>query len=381
MRDVVVAGGGPAGCAAAIHLARRGRDVVVIDRSGSAARKSCGEGLFPGGVAALRSLGVAVEDVGGVELRGVRFLAGDACADAPFRGGTALSVRRGELEAALRAAAAREGVEFCTGVTVRGLVTRGGIAVALETSAGHIEGRSFVATDGLGSRLRRAAGLDGGAAGGRYGVSAHVRVGGELPPVVQVWFDRGFEVYVTPLGTREANVALLTRRDVMRSMVGDVAGRFAALARQHPALGSGFDLVDAPLAAGPFPRRCSRAWRANMVLAGDAAGFFDGITGEGMSVALLGAEKVARALDRYLATGSYEPFRRYERERRALTRNSDMLGRLTLALAKWPPVAEFAVRNLGRQPDTFARLVAVNTGAAGLGSLGPRDAVALLFGA
>ena len=379
MRDVVVVGAGPAGCAVAIHLARRGRSVMVVDRARSPERKACGEGLFPGGVEALRRLGVAAERCGGIALEGVRFVAGRAVAEAPFSGGNAASVRRGLLERELQTAAERQGVEFCSGVSVRGLATGNGRAIAVETTVGKIEARAFVAADGLGSRLRQAAALDSGRVGGRYGVSAHARTQDELEPMVQVWFGRGFEVYVTPLGSHEANVALLTRRDVMRSLAGDLAGGFSEVVRPHPALAGGFELLDTPLAAGPFPRGCTRAWRANVVLAGDAAGFFDGITGEGMSVALRGAERAARAVDAYLATGSYAPFRRYDRERRALTGNSDLLGRLSLGLARSPVVAELAVRNLGRRPETFARLVAVNTGAAGLRSLRPRDVAALLF--
>lgn len=380
MQDVVVVGGGLAGCATAIRLARSGLSVSVLERSKMPGRKSCGEGLFPAGVEALSKLGVNPGEEGAA-LRGVRFIASNATAEAPFAGGrTALGIRREVLDTAIRARARDEGVCVRTGVSVFGIMTGGGRVRAVETSAGDIEARAFVAADGLGSRMRRLAGLEGRRPGRRYGISAHVAMADELEPVVQVWFGEGLEVYLTPVGARVANLAVLTRRAEMARFAGGLRTGFVATVARHPALRHGFELTDEPLAAGPFARSCSRAWRGNVVLAGDAAGFFDGITGEGMTAALLGAELAARAVTGYLESGSYAPLRDYERKRRSLVRNAEALGRMSLVLSRWHPAARRTVANLGARPDTFARLVAINTGDAGFRSLGIRDAGALLFG-
>jgi flavin-dependent dehydrogenase len=116
------------------------------------------------------------------------------------------------------------------------------------------------------------------------------------------------------------------------------------------------------------------------VLCGDAAGFFDGITGEGMSAALIGGRLCAAAIDTYLATDSYAPFRAYEAARRGLVQNSTRIARLALLLGRDARVADLAIRNLSRQPATFARLVAVTSREAGLTSLRPRDVMAMLTG-
>ncbi|MCK9518012.1 MAG: NAD(P)/FAD-dependent oxidoreductase [Dehalococcoidia bacterium] len=381
MHDVLVVGGSLGGCATAIQLARRGFRVALVERSHSAGRKACGEGLFPAGVAALERLGLAGLGDRGRALTGVQFATNGAAANAAFTDGrTALGIRREILDAALRQAAVDHGVCLRTGVAATGISTTAGKMTAVITTGGTMAARAFVAADGLGSRMRRLAGLDDGRRGTRYGVSAHVACVSDLQPLVQVWFGRGHELYVTPVGDRSANVAILTRRDRMAGFAGHLREAFSELASGHPVLRAGFAIEDEPMAAGPFARGCKRAWRGNLVLVGDAAGFFDGITGEGMPAALLGAERAAAAVAEYLEHGSYAPFRRYERERRALTRNAEVLGRLSLTLGRWPAFAGQAIRNLDARPETFARLVAVNTGDAGLRSLRPRDLLALAPG-
>lgn len=356
--------------------------MLVVDRQQFPRAKACGEGLFPLGVAELERLGVlaSIADVSS-PLRVVRFHAGRQTVEAPLgRTAGGLGVSRLHLDVAVLERAREAGVDVRLGVTATGLRVRKGKVVALQTSEGDLPGRAFLAADGLQSRLRRVAGLDGRRRGDRYGVSGHVSLPVAPKPEVDVYFERGHEIYVTPLGGNCVNVAVLTRRAGMRPFAGDFRGRFEEMLREHSAFRDGFDLCSEPLAAGPFPAGCSRAWRANLVLAGDAAGFFDGISGEGMTAALLSARECAAAVDAYLESGSYEAFRKYDRRRRALVRNSNLLARVSLALSRQPKVAELAVRNLSRRPETFGRLVAINTGEAGLRSLRPRDVMALGFG-
>ena len=369
-----------AGSAIAIHLARRGYAVVLLDRAGFPRRKACGEGLFPAGAHELGALGIEPASIG-TPLTAVRFTAGRAVAEAPISlsGAPGYGVQRERLDAALLAQAAAAGVDVRIGVPVTGLNIRDGNVAAFRTPAGPVEARAFVAADGAQSKLRRLAGLDSRRIGGRYGVTAHVRLAGPLPPAVQVFFERGYELYVTSVVEDTANVAVLTRKAGMQRFTGGLAAGMEAIIARYDALRSAV-LCDAPLAAGPFPRGCRRAWRANLLLAGDAAGFYDGITGEGMSAALRGARLAADALTAWLDDGDANAFRDYDRGRAALVRNPELLARLSLTLGRDPRLAAFAVGNLARHPATFARLVSVNAGESPLRSLRPRDAAALLLG-
>lgn len=377
--DVAVVGAGPAGAAVAIDLARRGRRVVLVDRARFPRRKACGEGLFPGGVRALQGLGLGAACLGNaVPLESLRFTAGAASVEAPLPSG-GLGIRREWLDAALVDQARAADVEVRTGVTVRGLLHERRRLAGVATEAGPVFARAVVAADGLHSRLRRQAGLDGRRPGERYGVSGHVRLLGRPAPRVEVYFEDGFELYLTPVGEDQANVAMLLRRPLMASFAGDLRGGFAARLEAHPRF-AGAELLDQPLVAGPFPRTCRRAWRGNLVLAGDAAGFFDGISGEGMSAALLGAGACARALDQWLDDEDARHLRRYDAERRVLVLNAELLARLSLVLARKPGLAARGVGNLSRRPETFARLVAISAGEAPLRSFGVRDALALVAG-
>jgi flavin-dependent dehydrogenase len=382
VHDVVIVGGSIAGAATAIALAELGRDVLIIERAPQYRRKACGEGLFPAGVRALERLGLADElrtPSGAIE--GVRFHAGGHTAGAPLGGGRGLGIQRAALDQALLARAERAGAQLRRGEAVTRIAVAAGRATGVVLASGEvIAARAVVGADGLHSRVRRLAGLDAPGHGSRYGVSAHVRTPGAVAPFVDVYFEGGYELYVTPVGEGLGNVALLTRRAGMERFAGNLAATFEALLAAHTACRDGFELADEPLAAGPFSRRARRAWRANVVLVGDAAGFFDGISGEGMSVALQTAPLAAAAIDAYLADGAFEELRCYQRARAGIVRNSNLLARLSLAIGARPGTAALAVRNLERRPDTFARLTAINSGDAGLRALRPRDALALLCG-
>ncbi|MEU7332115.1 NAD(P)/FAD-dependent oxidoreductase, partial [Streptomyces parvus] len=165
MIDVLVAGGGPAGLAAAIRAASAGLEAVVVEPRTAPVDKACGEGIMPGGVAALRDLGVRVS---GHELRGIRYTDGLRSVEAAFRGGPGAGVRRTELHAALHERAAALGVRVVTRKV--GEVRQDERTV---TAAG-IRARWLIAADGLHSPLRRALGLNHPVPGpGRYGLRRH----------------------------------------------------------------------------------------------------------------------------------------------------------------------------------------------------------------
>ena len=71
--DVIVVGGGPVGLATAMYAVSSGLSVVVLEPRQGAVDKACGEGLMPGGVRALASLGV---NPVGWDLDGIRYVCG-----------------------------------------------------------------------------------------------------------------------------------------------------------------------------------------------------------------------------------------------------------------------------------------------------------------
>jgi flavin-dependent dehydrogenase len=312
--DVVVVGGSLAGAATAIHLAESGLRVVVIEKSRAWPRpKACGEGLFPAGVRELRNLGLGdTVDVASVPLSRVRFHAAGLTASAPIGSVDAMSrgVRREELDPLVLEQAAARGVEVRMGVRARGLLVESRRAAGVRTEAEEIRARVVVGADGLHSSVRRFAGLERASRGDRYGLSIHVDAPQQLHPWVDVFFAGDHELYLTPVGECRLNVALLARRPLVES-VANREGGFIGFLERHPSMPFRWEADGRAIGAGPFPTRAARAWRANVVLVGDAAGFFDGITGEGMSLALVSARLCAQAVREHLETGEFQPFRRY----------------------------------------------------------------------
>jgi flavin-dependent dehydrogenase len=383
MHDVVIAGASVAGAATAIHLARRGASVVVLDRARFPRPKVCGEGLFPSGVAALDDLGVRSK-VEALSARVERLLfefEGIECSGAvSVAGGHALGVRREVFDAALLEAAAAAGAEVACGCRVTGLLDGEGGFGGVSAGALRFEARAVVAADGLGSGLRSRAGLN--APPGRrrrYGVSAHLALDCPAGDAISVHFRPTHEVYITPVGEREVNVAVLLGAGEASRLGGRLEAAFRGYISTLPSLATAA-LLNSPRVAGPFPARAAAFSRANLLLAGDAAGFHDAISGEGMSLALRAARPAADAVLAYLESGSRDGFVAYERIARRMRRPSTLFADLMLALRDRPPLARRAMRNLARQPGTFARLIALNGSELEIRDLRPRDLAALVLG-
>src|SRR3990172_1800585 len=143
--DVFIVGGGPAGLAAAIGARQNGFRVTVADRLRPPIDKACGEGLLPGAVAALHSLGVRFSPGEAIPFRGIRFLDGltGISTQAEFPQGVGLAVRRTVLHAKLAERAAEAGAVVKWGAQVTPL---GGGRVACDGS--EIQSRWIIGADG-----------------------------------------------------------------------------------------------------------------------------------------------------------------------------------------------------------------------------------------
>lgn len=334
--DVLVAGGGPAGLAAALHAFRAGFTVAVAEPRAAPVDKACGEGLMPGGVAALHALGVHPP---GMPFAGIRYVAGARHAEARFRAGPGLGVRRTDLHNALHDAVAKAGIPVLpTKVTGIEQDPDGVTAYGPDLRA-----RWLVAADGLHSPLRRALGLDAPAPGPpRYGLRRHYAVAPASEFVEVHWGVRA-EAYVTPVGPNLVGVALLTGErapyDAQLAGFPELAARLA-----------GADAVTPVRGAGPLHRRATHRRKGRVLLAGDAAGYVDAITGEGVALALAGAELLVACL----ADGRPDA---YERRWQRLTRRYRVLTGALLRARRTPGAARLIVPVAQYVPGVFPAAV------------------------
>ncbi|WP_264030510.1 NAD(P)/FAD-dependent oxidoreductase [Cellulosimicrobium sp. SH8] len=302
--DVLVVGGGPVGLAAALHARRAGHDVVVVDRRAGVIDKACGEGLLPGALAAVLALGV---DPPGHPLAGISYRDATRHADHPFAVGPGRGVRRTALHAALRERALAEGVTI-EHATLRALrQDERGVEVTLDAARDEGGARSVVRAgwvlgcDGLHSTVRRLTGLDAPPRGrARFGLRTHYSVA-PWSDLVEVHWAAHAEAYVTPVGPDVVGVAVLTHRAPASRETGSGPGsRPATGLDAFPGLAQ--HLRDAPVlgrvrGAGPLRQRARRRTAGRVRLVGDASGYVDALTGEGVRVGLAQAEAAVRHLD------------------------------------------------------------------------------------
>ncbi|MEZ0363288.1 NAD(P)/FAD-dependent oxidoreductase [Mycobacterium sp. pUA109] len=312
--DLLVAGGGPGGLAAALYARRQGLSVIVAEPRTDPIDKACGEGLMPGGVAALAALGV---DPAGMPLAGIAYVGERQRAQAPFGDRCGRGVRRTTLHAALTLRAKEQGTQWIAARV--GRVEQDGCGVA----AAGIRARWLIGADGLHSAVRRAVGIPAVAGTPRrYGVRWHYTVPA-WSEFVEVHWSRWGEAYVTPVQADLVGVAILSRHrpdlDWFPSLAQHLQGRDRARAR----------------GCGPLRQVVARRVAGRVLLVGDAAGYEDALTGEGISLAV---KQAGAAVDAIVedTPGCYErAWCRITRSYRLLTR--------ALVLASAPRAARGAV--------------------------------------
>ncbi|QMU77698.1 NAD(P)/FAD-dependent oxidoreductase [Streptacidiphilus sp. PB12-B1b] len=336
MIDLLVAGGGPAGLATAVHAARAGLEVVVAEPRPAPIDKACGEGLMPGAVQALAGLGVAPV---GCPLRGIRYLDERRSAEARFAAEPGRGVRRTELHAALARRAEQLGVRV---LPLRvGEIRQDGHSV---TAAG-ITARYLAAADGLHSPIRRRLALDRpDPRPPRYGLRRHFAVQ-PWTDCVEVHWSPGAEAYVTPLGPDLVGVAVLTAE---RGPFDGHLARFPLLARRLPGTAA-----TAVRGAGPLRQRVRGRVAGRVLLVGDAAGYIDALTGEGVSLALAAAAELVRCVRADRPQAYEQAWRRVSRRHRLLTDTllwtrcqPALAGRIVPAAARLPAVFTLLVNQL-----------------------------------
>lgn len=340
MIDLLIAGGGPAGLATALHATAAGLRAVVVEPRATPIEKACGEGLMPPALRELKRLGVQVT---GQPFVGIRYVSGAQSVQASFADGPGLGVARTELHCRLHDAALEAGVEIRSGSVEQIELARDGVRAAGEHA------RYLVGADGLHSHVRELAGLNPSRPSGpkRWGLRAHYALAPWSDHVEVHWSPIG-EAYVTPLGPDLIGVAMLSGQ---RRSFDDQLQQLPDLARR---LGAAVPV--GLRGAGPLRQDATRRVAGRVLLVGDAAGYVDALTGEGLAIAF----RCAAALVQRVAGGDIDC---YEDDYERITVEYRRITSALLWVGGKPILRRHLVSSASRLPWLFN--LAVNRLAAG----------------
>jgi flavin-dependent dehydrogenase len=369
MHDVVICGAGPAGAMAATMLARAGATVLLLDRARFPRDKLCGDTVNPGSVALLmrRGLGHVLEGalpVDGMIVTGPSGLRVEGRYDDGVQG---RAITRRDLDARLVAAAAAAGAVVDDGVVVEravaeaaagGARVRGAVGKMPSGRSIALPARVVVAADGRHSRIARGLGLSGHplsprrwAIGAYFEGVAGLRTCGEM----HIRSDR--YIGVAPLPSGVANACVVTTRcaalrnperlllDSVRSDP-ELAGRFAGARLAAPAV-----------CIGPLAVEARLPGTEGLLMAGDAAGFVDPMTGDGLRFALRGAELAAEAILDVLAHGWRDAHRRLGEARQREFAPKLRFNRTLRAVVGSPATLRLADRGAWLAPAVIRTLI------------------------
>jgi flavin-dependent dehydrogenase len=312
--DVLIAGAGPAGAVAATLLARGGARVLVLDRARFPRDKLCGDTLNPGALGVLARLGLDAAAAGALRLDGMMVTgAGGVRVVGRYDAVSGRALVRRTFDAALVSAAAAAGARVEEGVLVDGAVTD--TSASVPSVAGLVikgkDGRPLriaapvvIAADGRYSRVARALGLSRAARRPRrWAIGAYFHDVAGLTSLGEMHVRHSHYIGVAPLPGGLTNACVVLPNPSGRSM----RELLLAALRSDTQLRDRFAaarMVGEPVCLGPLAVDCDRAGMPGLLLAGDAGGFVDPMTGDGLRFALRGGELAALEALRALAHGS-----------------------------------------------------------------------------
>jgi flavin-dependent dehydrogenase len=302
---------------------------------------------MPDGIAALRRIGVELgtEDV--VPFKGIRFIDGEKSAEATFPKGHGVGIRRIHLHRILQKHAEKSGIvlrwQARVDVIDQTRVMVDGQAVSC---------RWIIGADGTHSRVRKWAGLQPTLISARrFGVRQHFQIQ-PWTDFVEVYWSKGCQAYVTPVGSTEVCVALIA---------GEL-GECSDPRKLFPALGR--RLKDARTTtpergALSTTTKLSSVTRGRIALIGDASGSVDAVTGDGLLLAFRQAVFLADAL-------ASNKLQMYESAHRRISRMPRLMARLLLLMDRKDGFRGRVISALGARPRTFNHFLAAHVGSLGI---------------
>ncbi len=372
--DVLVVGAGPAGAASAICLTRLGYQVLLVDRAHFPRAKTCGEYLSPGVVRSLQSIGSTgvLEDREAKQVPGMEIVSprGHILRVSYEQSGAVLSaytLPRRRLDNALVRDAQRAGADVLEGFVAQVPVIEHGVVRGVQGIVGgetrYLRARLTIFADGARSAMARHLGLTRKVRWpSRIGLMAYYAgPAGLHDGYGQMHIARSGYCGIAPLSDNRFNVALVTPFHPGRHRRESASIMYDRWIAEHPVLRHtllGCTRITPVRGVAPIGARVTRSYVPGALLVGDAAGFFDPFTGEGIYRALESAQLAASVAHRALLSGDVSEcmLRKYDEMRRTSFTWKQRTTSLVQLFVQIPALADYALPKLAARPVPRGRL-------------------------
>lgn len=309
--DVLIVGAGPAGSAAALVLARAGAKVRLVDRARFPREKLCGDTINPGAMSLLHGLGIGEAVAArGMAIEGMTVTGpgGVSISAAYSNGHQGTALTRRELDLMLVEAAAQAGARVEANVMVRAPLVGenhrlAGVRVAAAGNDHDLYAKVIIAADGRHSKLAFHLGLARFAAPKRWAFGAYFIDVDGMTSRGEMHVRHDGYIGLAPLAGGVTNVCIVRELNAFRAQRANAEETVLAAVNANPELSARFTRarqVSDVVALGPLAVDVRQAGCPGLLLAGDAAGFVDPMTGDGLRFALRGGELAAEAALREL---------------------------------------------------------------------------------
>jgi flavin-dependent dehydrogenase len=321
MLDVLIVGAGPAGAVAGTILARAGARVRIVDRARFPRDKLCGDTVNPGTLARLEALDLAAGiDERSLRIDGMKVTgAGGVTIEGRYPAGlSGRAIVRRDFDWLLLRQAIAAGCQLDEGVGVRGAIVdeqgRGrsvsGAIVSGDRHPSPLKARVTIAADGRHSTIAFGLGLASHPPSPRrWAIGAYfenfmpngVRPGSDpdlTPTFGEMHVRRGHYIGIAPVQGGLTNVCLVKPSFAGDAALGDPGSLLTRSLADDPLLrdrAADARLISGPVVLGPLAVDVRDAAIDGLLLAGDAAGFIDPMTGDGLRFAIHGGELAAAA--------------------------------------------------------------------------------------
>lgn len=389
---VVIIGGGPVGLATAIALHQAGLSSVVLEKRAYPVDKVCGEGIMPPGIDALKRLGVFqnISDDMRRPFVGVKYFnANGAEAFGQFPNAPGFGVRRTYLSRALfQSVEKAESISLVERAIVKKIERcnhEWHVMIVRDQEERLLKTKLLIGADGMRSFVRDALHLQGEPPTKmkRYGARQHFQIS-PWSSFVEVYWGNGIEAYVTPSGSDRVEVAFLWERDAQRALFRGKTGVDQFLDHFPPLKTRLQNAIPSSelKGIGPLAVRAKTSVEDGLILIGDAYGYMDGITGEGISVGLEQALMIGQKLPACIREERLQKadLKQIGATIKKLFQKSVFTTKLALVLSRHSLLRNLAIAGLSRSPTLFRAFLEVNMGERQLWQLPLKGVLQALWG-